>query len=164
MSVTKIAAGIGVGASSIIKGGKGATGLLKSQGITPYATFNALNRVRGETAQGRSLGAGILKGAATGVAYSAAPHLMGAIDISKMAISGTKSAINFRHQRGQEIALGETYGRVGGNFMDTGQAQTMRQAAVQQIQHNKLNARSALGGEARIFSGRKYNQHTRPYI
>ena len=131
--VTKMAASVGVGATSIIGGGKAAYGAMKSQGITGFGVMKGLGSVRNETAQGRSLGAAILKGTATGVAYTAAPHLMGAIDFSKMAISGTKSAINFRHQRGQEIALGETYGRVGGNFMDTGQAQTMRQAAVQQI-------------------------------
>lgn len=162
--ITKAAAGVGVGATSIIGGGKAAYGALKGQGITGMGMMRGLNQVRTETAQGRSLGASMLKGAAVGVLQSSAPHLMYGIGASQMAISGTKAAINFRHQRGQEIALGQTYGRVGGNFADTGQAQTMRQAAVQQIQHNKLNARSALGGEARIFSGRKYNQHTRPYI
>ena len=162
--VTKAAAATGVGATSIISGGKAAWGAMKGQGITGFGVISGVNKVRNETAQGRSLGASMLKGAATGLAYSAAPGLMTGISVTQGAIGFTRSAINFRHQRGQEIALGNTYGLVGGNFNDTGQAQTMRQAAVQQIQHNKLNARSALGGEARIFSGRKYNQHTRPYI
>jgi hypothetical protein len=43
-------------------------------------------------------------------------------------------------------------GIVGGNYMDTQRALTMRQAAVQAIQGSKLNARSALGGEARILA------------
>jgi hypothetical protein len=43
-------------------------------------------------------------------------------------------------------------GMVGGNFQDSQRALTMRQAAVQAIQGSKMNARSALGGEARILS------------
>lgn len=42
--------------------------------------------------------------------------------------------------------------QIGGGYVDSQHAVTMRQAAVQQIQGNKLNARSALGGEARLFS------------
>jgi hypothetical protein len=41
--------------------------------------------------------------------------------------------------------------------MDTQRAQTMRQAAVQAIQGSKLNARSALGGEAQIFANNPFN-------
>ena len=40
---------------------------------------------------------------------------------------------------------------VGGGFMDTAQAQTMRQRSVQQIQKSHLNARSALGNEGRLM-------------
>ena len=39
-----------------------------------------------------------------------------------------------------------------GDFVDTRGAQTMRQATVQAIQGSKMNARSALGGEAKILS------------
>lgn len=43
-------------------------------------------------------------------------------------------------------------------YVDTESAYTMRSAAVQAIQGSKLNARSALGGEARLLSRREaYN-------
>lgn len=56
--------------------------------------------------------------------------------------------------RGVESQYWSLYqkGTVGGGYVDTQQALTMRQAAVQAIQGSKLNARSALGGEARILS------------
>ncbi|HLO11263.1 MAG TPA: hypothetical protein VK190_03280 [Pseudoneobacillus sp.] len=44
------------------------------------------------------------------------------------------------------------------NYVDTQAAYTMRSAAVQAIQGSKLNARSALGGEARLLARREaYN-------
>lgn len=43
-------------------------------------------------------------------------------------------------------------GQVGGNYQDSQRALTMRQAAVEAIQGSKMNARSALGGEARILN------------
>lgn len=45
------------------------------------------------------------------------------------------------------------------NYVDTEAAYTMRQAGVQAIQGSKLNARSALGGEARLMGRREgYNR------
>ncbi|MFP3359475.1 hypothetical protein R0K17_19275, partial [Planococcus sp. SIMBA_143] len=43
-------------------------------------------------------------------------------------------------------------GTIGGGYMDTQRALTMRQAAVQSIEASKMNSRSSLGGEARILS------------
>lgn len=162
--VTNLAASIGTGAKSMIgKGGKATWDGLRSGQINPIAIHEGISSVRQDTSQGRSLGASLLKGGANFAAWTVAPKLMAGQQIGGMVVNGAKSAVNFRDQRGQQIALGSTSDVIGGGFNDTEQAQTMRQAAVQQIQGNKLNARSALGGEGRIFSSKKYNQHRRPY-
>lgn len=168
MAVTQMSAALGTGIASAIKLGKDATVAGVQSGAINARTlqggYQAFGTIKNQTAQGRSLGASALKGAASYALYMNAPQLMYGMQISKAAIGGARAAVNFRDRRGQEIALGSRQDVVGGNFMDTEQAQTMRQAAVQQIQANKLNARSALGGEARIFSGRRHNQYRRPYI
>lgn len=42
-------------------------------------------------------------------------------------------------------------GRIGGGYMDTEQAYTMRQAAAQAIRRSQLNARISLGNEATLM-------------
>lgn len=90
-------------------------------------------------------------------AFTVAPWLTTAATLSPLIYSGVKGAHDFRNRRAEEL-FDQRYnagnGLVGGGYMDTQRAVTMRQAAVQQIQGNKLNARTALGGEARIFSQR----------
>lgn len=108
---------------------------------------------------GNSLSTSLFKSGVSYALWQTNPGLMMATTFAPMAIDGMKSAHQFRRARGEEIyrdSRGPS-GMVGTGFQDTQQAYTMRQAAVQQIQGNKLNARSALGGEARIFS----NQYRR---
>ena len=58
----------------------------------------------------------------------------------------------FKHQKEQWWKAQYATSNVVGDFVDTRGAQTMRQATVQAIQGSKMNARSALGGEAKILS------------
>ena len=103
--------------------------------------------------EGRSIGASALRVGADIAAYSVFGGAYAAAQVGYGAYQMAGAAVDYRKRKAQELAIQSEAGRVGGNFMDTDQAQTMRQAAVQQIQANKMNARSALGGEARIFSG-----------
>ena len=73
------------------------------------------------------------------MAATMTPAIAGAYHSWQRNANSTWNA-NFRH------------GQVGGKYQDTQRALTMRQAAVEAIQGSKLNARSALGGEARIIS------------
>lgn len=108
--------------------------------------------------QGTGMGTSLFKAGVENALWATNPALMAGVQLAPLAVQGTIAAHDFRRRRGQEIQDAKyNRGRVGGNYMDTSQAQTMRQAAVQQIQGNKLNARSALGGEARIFANNFYS-------
>jgi hypothetical protein len=102
--------------------------------------------------QGKGFGESLVKGAAVGVlqnvvgfgplfAYSmaeAAPALVG-------AAMTWNDKLNAQHRAMRDPNY------LNFNYTDTEQALTMRQSAVQAIQGSKLNARSALGGEARLM-------------
>lgn len=152
---------MGIGASAkAVTGGFLASGVKKGVG---YAIRNPI-QVGGMAMEG--LGAiqsikqsdsfvgGVAKEALNMALYHTNPGLMMALQLAPAAYHGTKALHEFRENRTKEIfdMTYNQYGRVGGGYRDTYQAQTMRQAAVQQIQGNKLNARSALGGEARLFA------------
>lgn len=114
--------------------------------------------VNSQTKQGNGLGVSIMKAGVENALWDLNPALMFAATLAPMAVQGGVAAHKFRRKRTEERydMRHNSYGQIGGGFIDTMQAQTMRQAAVQQIQGNKLNARSALGGEARIFSNKIY--------
>lgn len=104
----------------------------------------------------RSVGASIVKTAATSALYASHPFLAIGAQAAPALVQGAHAAHKFRRTKAEELSRIRQYSQsVGGSYVDTNQAVTMRQAAVQQIQGNKLNARSALGGEARIFSNRR---------
>lgn len=101
---------------------------------------------------GDDLGTAAFKAAGTAMLWSIAPGAMNAQMMGGMAIEGYVGYQNWK-RRAQENYKMQTYqGMVGGGYQDTQRAMTMRQAAVQAIQGSKLNARSALGGEARILN------------
>ena len=90
---------------------------------------------------------------ARGAGYSALAGVMGGKaffglmlgpPLARAAVSGIPSA--FRQQESNYNQLMRP--NLGGNYQDTQQALTMRQAGVQAIQQSKMNARSALGTEA----------------
>lgn len=150
MGLAKTAAS---GAAGYLKSGIGVAA--KNPGLLMGAGMAAMD-VKSQVDSGNSLGTSIFKAGVNGALYASNPVLMTAIDLAPLAYQGLVGAHQFRKQKGQQLfdQKHNNYGRVGGGYTDTMQAQTMRQAAVQQIQGNKLNARSALGGEARIFAGR----------
>ena len=111
-------------------------------------------------AAGDNLGTAAVKATATGILGAAAPTLF----MTAMAAPAARDlglwAFNFQREKQTYWNKQFTYNNIiGGNYVDTQRAQTMRQAAIQSIQGSKLNARSALGSEARIlnpYNTRKY--------
>lgn len=155
--------GIGTKVSALSKAAtSGAVNKVKSLGIggafhVGVEAVQSTLAVNQRLDQGDTLFSAVTKEAVQTALYMSpytAPFMY-AKDIGQMAYGGTKAAYAFRRQRHDQYnSMREAaYSNVvGGNYMDTNAALTMRQAAVQQIQGNKLNARSALGGEARILS------------
>lgn len=148
---------LGAVASSISKGAIGAAKKIGVGGTIEAFTFGSdVNR---RVKSGDSMTSAIAKEAVNTAMWMYAPQAMTAVMGAQIAATAIPAAYRFRRQR-HEAMIGQlnhaTSGVVGGNFQDSEHAATMRQAAVQQIQGNKLNARSALGGEARIFSQRYY--------
>lgn len=138
--------------------GQKALGYAKKNPLGVWAGVGFLMDVSYEQKQGSGFGASVAKAAVQNALLETNPVLMTAAQLAPLAIQGAVAAHQFRRTKEEERfdAKHNGYGRIGGNYLDTMQAQTMRQAAVQQIQGNKLNARSALGGEARIFANTVY--------
>lgn len=105
---------------------------------------------------GDSFGVAGAKWAATSIGFAVAPWLTTTAMMAPAAMESVQAAHMYRRERGEQIEEMKRshrgVGTVGGNYVDTQRAATMRQAAVQAIQGSKMNARSALGGEARIFN------------
>lgn len=108
---------------------------------------------------GDDVGTALVKAGAQHIYWTMAPALAMTTTFAPMVGELGYSAGKFIHEKEQwwNKQFYQT-GMVGGNYMDNQRALTMRQAGVQAIQGSKLNARSALGGEAQIFSpwGRGY--------
>lgn len=128
-----------------------AKGKMGALGLVGGGLFTGVDFVSNVSAGDDLVTAGV-KTAATTMLWAAAPWTMG--------IATTASMIPDMAEAGTQWYKGKTdwwqqqfsRGHVGGGYQDSQRALTMRQAAVQQIQGSKLNARSALGGEARIFA------------
>lgn len=104
-------------------------------------------------AAGDNLGTSLLKAGTSAVLGATAPVLFGAITTAPMVRDLALGYYNFTREKQNWWNKQFAYSNVvGGNYMDTQRAQTMRQAAIQSIQASKLNARSALGSEARILN------------
>ena len=102
--------------------------------------------------QGDDFGTALVKSAATTAMFAMFPV---ATTVAYMAPVGYEvSKAGYEWWRAKEAEYQRMYqkGTLGGGYVDTQQAITMRQAAVQAIQGSKLNARSALGGEAKILA------------
>lgn len=128
--------------------------LLTAGGIG-FGTDMAFN-----VAGGDNLGTAAAKASVTGAIFASNPLLATGIMGASLLQEGYWANEQFSYRKKQwwnaQYAVNNT---VGGNYMDTQRAQTMRQAAVQAIQGSKMNARSALGGEAKIlnpYSTRRY--------
>lgn len=103
-------------------------------------------------AAGDDFGTAALKAGTAAALWYTAPVVMG-IHLAATTLPAASAAVHQWH-RGKVSGWNSQFqrGTVGGGFQDTQRALTMRQAAVQTIEASKLNARSALGGEARILA------------
>jgi hypothetical protein len=102
--------------------------------------------------EGKGFGESIVKGAAVGVLQNVVgfgPLFAYSIASSAPALAGAAMTWNDKLNAQHRAQRDPNY--LNFNYTDTEQALTMRQAAVQAIQGSKLNARSALGGEARLM-------------
>ncbi|MCU5391988.1 hypothetical protein OCE55_28785 [Bacillus paranthracis] len=140
--------GIGVGTikkvgSSILSSGK-ATKL----GGGAFAIDTAMNLQGGD-----DLGTSVLKAGVTGALASSNPGLFFLGTSASLVADGYWGLKQFNYQKQQwwnkQYATNNV---VGGNYVDTQRVLTMRQASVQAIQGSKMNARSALGGEAKLLN------------
>lgn len=140
--------GIGVGTikkvgSSILSGGK-----VNKAGIG-FGTLDVSMNLQ----NGDDLGTSVLKAGVTGVLASSNPGLFFLGTAASIGQEGYWGLQQFNYQKKQWWnSQYATNNRVGGNYMDTQRALTMRQASVQAIQGSKMNARSALGGEAKLLN------------
>jgi hypothetical protein len=138
---------------------KFATGLSAITGIgTPNLMYVGLDSAQ-NLANGDSLGTSVAKGFASGALMAS----MTPVAAGMMALDAGNAYVKFKGweiKRNQQLkGLMRQSNTVGGGYVDTQRALTMRQASIQAIQGSKLNARSALGGEARIlspFDSRRY--------
>lgn len=132
--------------------------LWKNKGSLGTGALHGIDIVRGvnhRVQQGSSVSGALAFELTQNAMFKMNPGAMTLAYAAPAIYAGMDAAYTHRRQKGEELlAFDNPSQRIGGNYMDTQRAQTMRQAAVQQIQGNKLNARSALGGEARIFSNR----------
>ncbi|ACK60713.1 TPA: hypothetical protein ACGW6Y_005586 [Bacillus cereus] len=118
---------------------------------SPSVSFGS--RVAYNLYNGDSLSTSVAKSSVMGMFAASNPWLYKGLSGAYYAQKGYWKLLEFNHQSEQWWkAQYATSNVVGGNFLDTRGAQTMRQAAVQAIQGSKMNARSALGGEAKILS------------
>lgn len=104
----------------------------------------------GSLGSGDPLGTSILKGIVGEAAFGIAPVAVSTYYGSQLIYGAAKAG----YALDKRIKMNQTYGRSATptfGYIDTQQAQTMRQAAVQAIQGSKLNARNALGGEAALM-------------
>lgn len=102
--------------------------------------------------QGQGIGTAAIKSAASYALWTTAAPAMWTYTAATVGVQATEAAYTWRKQKAEQWHAMQRPTRVVGNgFNDTSRAQTMRQAAVQAIQGSKMNARSALGGEARLF-------------
>lgn len=99
---------------------------------------------------GDDFGTAAVKGAFTGMLYTTMPQIMLAKDLAGMAADGYQAYYNWNREQKQWWNQ-QFSPNFGGGYQDSRRALTMRQAAVQAIQGSKLNARSALGGEAQLL-------------
>lgn len=103
-------------------------------------------------AGGDDAGTAILKAGATTALWYAAPAVMTAHMLATAAPAVSSAYTGWKRNATSQWNTNFLQGSIGGQYQDTQRAHTMRQAAVEAIQGSKLNARSALGGEAKILN------------
>jgi hypothetical protein len=139
-------------------GGAAAKGLgsfVLNHGIN--AAFTGFSLV-GRMKEGESFGSAAVKEAGSWLLMETAPTLFWGVMAGQMAGALGTAAVAKYQERSAWLRQ-NTSAQPRFNYVDTEAAYTMRSAAVQAIQGSKLNARSALGGEARLLQRREaYNR------
>jgi hypothetical protein len=99
--------------------------------------------------EGDSLPVAAAKGIGEQLMWEAAGGFGTAIMLTQMAgmVGGAAYEIG-RTNYNRNVYDYYTPGRLGGNYIDTQQALTMRQAAIQNLQQSRVNGRLVLGNEA----------------
>lgn len=122
-----------------------------SKALKGNLAFSAFD-VASNLSSGDDAGTAILKAGASSALWYTMPVVMG-VHLAATTLPQAGAALYQQHrQQVQNWNQQHMQGSLGGTYMDNQRALTMRQAAVQQIQGSKMNARSALGGEAKILS------------
>jgi hypothetical protein len=102
--------------------------------------------------QGKGIGESLAKGAAMGVAEQViGGWALTALQLAPAIPSMARGYMNYEDSLGSRYKSRRDPSNLNFSYTDTQQAYTMRSAAVQAIQESKMNARSALGGEARLM-------------
>lgn len=104
-------------------------------------------------AGGDDAGTAVMKAGVSTALWYAAPGVMTAHMLATVGPAAAGAVHDWHRQKKAGWNNAFAKGTIGGQYQDTQRAMTMRQAGVEAIQGSKLNARSALGGEARILSG-----------
>jgi hypothetical protein len=103
-------------------------------------------------AAGDDFGTAVLRSSASAALWATAPWVMGThLAATTLPMAGA-AIYNTHKQKVNQWNMAHMQGTLGGTYMDTQRAVTMRQAAVQAIESSKMNARSSLGGEAKILA------------
>lgn len=147
--------GIGTGVLKKVGGSILSGGRMSKLGAGAFAVDTALNLQSGD-----DVGTSMAKAGVTSMMAGSNPALFTTLTLGSLGTDAYWGLKQFNYQKQQwwnkQYATNNV---VGGNYMDTQRAMTMRQASVQAIQGSKLNARSALGGEAKLlnpYSTRRY--------
>jgi hypothetical protein len=102
--------------------------------------------------QGRGVGESAFKAVASGVMWNMIGGGTATALMLAPVVPALASAVLAKNdQLASQHRMNRDPGNLNFSYTDTQQALTMRQAAVQAIQGSKMNARSALGGEARLM-------------
>lgn len=100
-----------------------------------------------------SMPTALRKGVVDSALWTVAPGIMTGLMVGSAGFAGAKALIGGAEQKYHKNR--QMYDKMNRPFQnswqDTERSYTMRQAAVQAIQGSKLNARSAIGGEARLM-------------
>ena len=130
-----------------LKQGKKSMGVASWGGIALDVGFDVIGGMK----SGRSFGESAIKGAGNTIAWAVAPGVMWTVFGASIAGGIAKGAYSFNENLDSRYYESMKNAKPNFQYMDTRQAVTMRQAAVQAIQGSKMNARNALGGEASLM-------------
>lgn len=100
--------------------------------------------------EGRNVAGSLVAAASEMAVYGMFPWLIG-FDIAVPVISGIPAAYQQARQRNYNVRQATDPSLVGGGYIDTQEAYTMRQQANKSIQESYANVRATFGNEARYY-------------